>query len=167
VVLEQLAEFSNSTRAVLSRHTLDARADTDLDGTAFDSVGNVHASLKARRALPVQRLDGGRARETSSKSRSAELGGTTAGGEHITNGDVFDETGIDARALKQALESTDEEISTSGVLEAATAALGDGCAEGSGNDDVVGVFLNYAWSAGSIHVMRDLLEAALGVLVLA
>ena len=127
----------------------------------------LYVCLQARRALPVQRLDSSRARETRSESRSTELGGATAGSKHIADRDVFDETRVDAGALEQALEGSDEEIRAGGVFEAALAAFGDGCAEGGGDDDVVGVLLDYAWAAGCVHVMRDLLEATLGVLVLA
>lgn len=167
VVLEQVAELCDGAGAVLGGHALDAGADADLDGAALDRVGDVDAGLQAGRALPVQRLDGGRAREASGESGSAELGGSTAGSKNIAHSDVFDEGGVDSRALDEALESSDEEVSAGGVFEAATAALCDGGAEGCGDDDVVGVLLDHAWAAGARHVVRDLLEAAGCVLVLA
>lgn len=89
---------------VLCRHALHAGAHAHVDHAALDLVGHVDAGHQARRALPVERLDGSRLREAGHERRAAELGGTAARREHAADGHVLDKLGIDAAARKQVLE---------------------------------------------------------------
>jgi hypothetical protein len=60
--------------------------------------------------LPVQRLARGCDRKTGCESSSTELGGSTAWRKYGTNGNVFDEFGVDLGAFDEGLESAGEEI---------------------------------------------------------
>jgi hypothetical protein len=84
--------------------------------------------------LPVQALDSCGDREASCERSCAELSGSAARGENGANGNVFDELGIDARALDEGLEGAVEEVGALGVLEATRATLCDGSSEGAGDD---------------------------------
>jgi hypothetical protein len=60
--------------------------------------------------LSVQRLDGGCDGKSGGEGSGAEFGGSTTGGEDGTDGDVFDEAGVDLGALNQGFEGAGEEV---------------------------------------------------------
>jgi hypothetical protein len=136
VGLEELGELRHGVGAVLRGHAFGAGADANLDHASFDGIGDVDASLKAGRALSVQRLDGGCDRESGSESGGAELGCATAGGEDGADSDVFDEVGVDFGALDEGFEGAAEEVGGLRVFEASFAAFGEGGAKGACNDDL-------------------------------
>ena len=53
-----------------------------------------------------------------------------------TDSDVFDEIGIDLRALEEGLEGAVEEVGCLRVFEAAFSTFRDGCAESAGYDNL-------------------------------
>ena len=136
MALEKVRELGNGTGSVLQAHGLRAGADTDLNHARLDGVGDVDASLKTRRALPVQALNSSGGREAGSKGGSTELGCAAAWSEDSTDGDVFDELGVDAGALNEGFVSAVEEVSCLCVFEATLATLCEGCAKRAGYDDL-------------------------------
>jgi len=86
--------------------------------------------------LPVQRLAGCCDGKSGSESSGAKLGGSSAWRKDSTDSDVFDEIGIDLRALEEGLEGAVEEVGCLRVFEAAFAALSDWGAEGACYDDL-------------------------------
>jgi hypothetical protein len=86
--------------------------------------------------LPVQTLDSSRSREASGKSGSTELGSAATWSEDSTDGDVFDELGVDAGALDEGFVSAVEEVSCLCVFETTLAALCEGCAKRAGYDNL-------------------------------
>jgi hypothetical protein len=60
--------------------------------------------------LSVERLDSGCDGKTGGESSGTEFGSSTAGCENGTDGDVFDELGVDLRAFDEGFESASEEV---------------------------------------------------------
>jgi hypothetical protein len=87
--------------------------------------------------LPVQALCCGCGREASGEGCGAEFGCATSWGEDGADGDVFDEVGVDARALDKSFVGAVEEVGCLGVFEAALLALGEGCTERTGYDNLL------------------------------
>lgn len=87
-------------------------------------------------ALSVEALGGGCDGEAGGEGCCAELGCTATGCEDGSDGDVFDEVGIDARTLDEGFEGAGQEISGGCVFESAFAAFGDGCSEGACYNDL-------------------------------
>jgi hypothetical protein len=61
-------------------------------------------------------------------------------GTHISKADILDEGRVDVAALADLLEQGVDHVLEAGVLEAALLGLGQGRADGEGDDNVVGVF---------------------------
>lgn len=89
--------------------------------------------------MPVQALDSRCDGEASGKSSGTELGCAATRSEDSTNGDIFDEVGVDLGARDQSLESTSEEVSGLGVLEATLATLGEWSAKSACDDDLCNI----------------------------
>lgn len=126
-----------SNLPILRAHALHTRTDAHLNHARLDRIRNIHARLQAGAALAVQALDAARQRKPGRDGSSTELGGAAAGGQHGADGHVLDDARIDLGAGDQRLEGADEQVRGLGVLEAALAALGDGRAQGAGDDDLV------------------------------
>ena len=88
--------------------------------------------------MAVQGLDCGGFREASDQSSGAVFCGTTAGSKHAADRDVFDKCRVDLGAGDQIGECVGQQISRHCVFEEALATLGEGRAEGAGDDDIVG-----------------------------
>jgi hypothetical protein len=86
--------------------------------------------------LPVQRFGGCGDGEAGGEGSGAELGSSAAGCEDGTDGDVFDEVGIDFRALEEGFESAVEEVGGGGVFETAFATFSYCSAEGACYDNL-------------------------------
>jgi hypothetical protein len=127
----------------LGRHALNTCADANVNHASLDGIGNVDTSLEARGALSVQALDGGIGGESGGQSSGAELGSTASRGEDGTNGNVLNEARVDAGSLDEGLEGANEKVCGLGVFEAALAALGHGCSESAGDDDLDLLLLLY------------------------
>jgi hypothetical protein len=82
--------------------------------------------------LPVQALCGGCGREAGGEGCGAEFGCAASWGENGADGDVFDEVGVDARALDEGFVGAVEEVRCLGVFEATLSALGEGGTERAG-----------------------------------
>jgi hypothetical protein len=132
--------MSGACLPILQTHALHARTDPHVDHAGLNGIRDINARLQSTRTLPIQRLHGRTIREPSRQRRSPELSGPSTGRQHRPDGDILDERGVDARAGDEGLEGADEEVSGRCVLEAALPALGDGRAEGTCYDDVVGGF---------------------------
>lgn len=126
---------------VLGAHALNTSADTNLDHARLDGVGNINNGLETRRALTVQGLDSSGLGEASNEGSSTELGGTTTGWQDRADGNILDVLGVDTTLLDDSLEDTSQEISSSSVLETTLTTLGQGSAQGTGHDDIIGVLL--------------------------
>jgi hypothetical protein len=126
---------------VLGAHALNTSADTNLDHARLDGVGNINNGLETRRALTVQGLDSSGLGEASNEGSSTELGGATTGGQDRADGNILDVLGVDTTLLDDSLEDTSQEISSSSVLETTLTTLGQGSAQGTGHDDIIGVLL--------------------------
>lgn len=150
---------------VLGAHALNASTNTDLDHAGLDGVGNIDDGLETGRALTVQGLDGSGLGEASNEGSSTELSGTTTGRQDGANGNILDVLGVDTALLDDSLEDTSQEISGSSVLETTLATLGQGSAQGTGHDDIIGVLLGEG--GGSLLATRakvggDLRKTLLG-----
>ena len=86
--------------------------------------------------MSVQTPDGCGGWEAGGESGCPELGRPSTRRQHIADGDIFNESGIDACSLKESLECTDEEIGGGGVFETTFAASGEGSPESSGDDNL-------------------------------
>lgn len=80
----------------MQAHALDTSANTNVNHTRLDLVGNVDAGLQAGGALAVEAADGRRLREARDKAGSAELCGATARGKDVADADILDEGRVDA-----------------------------------------------------------------------
>jgi len=141
VVLKEVRELGDGTRAVLRRHALDTGTNPNVDHAALESTGNVDDSLQATRALTVQGLDSGSLGETSHEGSGTELSSTTAGRQNGADSDIIDDLGVDATLVDHGLEDTGEQIGSSGVLETTLATLGKGSPQSTCHDNIIGVFL--------------------------
>ena len=86
--------------------------------------------------MSVQRFDGCGCWEAGSEGSGTELGCAASWSEDGADSDVFDEVGVDAGALEERFVGAMEEVGGLRVFEAAFSALGEGSAEGAGNDDL-------------------------------
>jgi hypothetical protein len=102
--------------------------------------------------LTVQALHGGALGEASHESCGTELSGTTTGGKDGADGNVLDSAGVNAALVQNSLEDTGKQVSASGILEATLTTLGEGCAQGTCHDNVIGVLLGD--SGGSLLATR-------------
>lgn len=141
VVFKQFRELGDGSRAVLTAHTLNASTDANLDHARLDGIGNLDTCLQARAALSVQRVHAGAVRETGSQSSSTELSGTSAGRQHTTDGDVFNQRWIDVGTFNQGPECTVEKVGGGRVFETSFAPLGQGGAETCCYDNIIGALL--------------------------
>ena len=126
---------------VLGGHALNTSTDTNLDHAGLDSVGNIDNGLETRRALTVQGLDGSGLGEASNEGSSTELGSTTTGRQDGADSNILDILGVDAALLDDSLEDTSQEVGSSSVLETTLATLGQGSAEGTGDNNIIRVLL--------------------------
>lgn len=126
---------------ILQAHALDARADTDIDHTGLDRIGNVDDRLQSTRALAVQGPDGRGLREARNERRGAELGRTTTRREDGADRNILDQLWVDAAPVDDGLERAGQQVRRGGVLEASFPALGDGGPQGAGDHDVIGMLL--------------------------
>ena len=58
---------------------------------------------------------------------------------YVTKGNVLYEGGVEVAALDDLFEGLEEDAIEMGVLETTLAGLGQGCADGEGDNDIVGV----------------------------
>ena len=161
VVLEEVGEFGDSTRAVLRGHALNTSTDTNVDHAGLQSVGNVDDGLQTTGALTVQTLDGGSLGETGHKGSGTEFGRTTTGSENGANGDILDGLGVDTALVNHGLEDTGQQVGGGGVLEATLSTLGQGCSQSTCHHNIIGVLLGEAGSsllAGGAEVGGDLVQ---------
>ena len=128
-------------------HTLDTSTNSNVNHTGIDSVGNVGNSHETARALTVQTLDGSRLGETSNKGSSTELSGASTRSKDGTDGDILDELGVDLAAVNETFEHSCQQIGSGSVLETASSGLGDGRAESTSDDNVVGVLFDQTGDA--------------------
>jgi hypothetical protein len=61
------------------------------------------------------------------------------GDTHISAGNVFDELGVEVGPLAHLLEERVDHVLEGSVLETALLRPAEGCADGEGDDDVIGV----------------------------
>lgn len=147
---------------VLGGHALNTSTDTNIDHARVDGISNINDGLETTRALTVQTLDGGSLGETSNESCSTELGRTTTGRQDGADSNIFDDLGVDTTLVDHGLEDTGQQVSGGSVLEATLSTLGEGSAQSTGHDNVIGVFLGDA--GGSLlptEVGGDLVQALL------
>lgn len=164
VVLKELRELGDSTRAVLRRHALNTSTDTNIDHAGLQSVGNVGDGLETTRTLAVQGLDGSRLGEASHEGGSTELSSTTTGRQDGANGNILNSARVDAGLVDNGLEDTGKQVSSSGVLEATLTTLGQRSSQSTCHDNIIGVFLGDGGSsllAGRAEVRGDLVQALL------
>lgn len=145
---------------VLGGHALNTSTDTDLNHAGLDSVGNIDNGLETRRALPVQGLDGSGLGEARNEGSSTELGSTTTGRQDGADSNILDILGINTALLDDSFEDTGQEVSGSSVLESTLATLGEGSAQGTGHDDIIGVLLSEG--GGSLLAARAEVGGNLG-----
>jgi len=110
VRLEEFGELRDGTGTVLCAHAFCASADADFDHAALDGVGDIDTGLQAGGALSVQRFDGCCGWEAGGEGSGTEFGCATSWGEDGTDGDVFDEVGVDAGALEERFVGPVEEV---------------------------------------------------------
>lgn len=115
--------------------------------------------------MTVQALHGGARGEAGHESGSTELSSTTTGGEDGAHSNVLNDARINAALVQKSLEDTGKQISTSGILEATLTTLGEGGAEGTCHDNIIGVLLDD--SGGSLLAARaevggNLIQTLLG-----
>jgi hypothetical protein len=164
VVLKELRELGDGARAVLGRHALDTSTDTNVDHARLQSVGNVNDGLQTARTLSVQGLDSSSLGETSHEGGGTELGSTTTGRQDGADSNILDGVGVDTTLVDHGLEDTSKQVSSSSVLEATLATLGQGSPQSTCHDDIIGVFLGDGGSsllAGKAEVGGDLVQALL------
>lgn len=166
VILKELRELGDGTRAVLRRHALNTSTDTNIDHARLQSIGNVNDGLQTARALTVQGLDRSSLGEASDEGSGTELSSTTTGRQDGADGDILDDVGVDAALVDHGLEDTGEQVSSSGVLEATLATLGQGSPQSTCHDNIIGVFLGDGGSsllAGGAEVGGNLVQALLSL----
>lgn len=151
---------------ILRRHGFDTSADTNVNHPALDGVGYVNACLQARGALSVQAPDTDGIWKASGESSGAELGSTTAGRQNSTDRDILDQARVNLGTLDQCLEGADQQIRGSSVLEAALAALCEGCPESASDDNIIRRLFQYIALAWEVYlrgrqVRCDLIESGL------
>jgi len=118
-------------------HGLDTTADADVDLAGSDRVGDGHDCLQARGALSVNCLQGGgigEAREEAGDPRGVR---TCTGLEHVSDADVFNELGVDARVLDDGLKDGGKHGLGGGVLLAALLCLGHGSTSEGDDHDII------------------------------
>lgn len=86
--------------------------------------------------MSVQGLARGCDGEPGGEGCSAELGSSSTRCEDGTNGDVFNEAGVDFGAFDEGLEGASEEVGGLGVFETTLSTLGEGSAKGACYDDL-------------------------------
>jgi hypothetical protein len=145
---------------VLGAHALNTSADTNLDHARLDGVGNINNGLETRRALTVQGLDSSGLGEASNEGSSTELGSTATGRQDGADSDILDILRINTALLDDSLEDTGQEVGGSSVLESTLATLGEGSAQGTGHDDIIGVLLGEG--GGSLLATRAEVGGNLG-----
>lgn len=148
---------------VLRGHALNTSTNTNIDHARLQSIGNINNGLETAGALTVQTLDSGSLGETSNKSGSTELSSTTTGRQDGANGNIVNSLGVNTALVDHGLEYTSQQVSSSGVLEATLATLGQSCPQSTCHDNIIGVFLGEG--GGSLlatEVGRDLVQTLLG-----
>lgn len=157
-------EIARSNIPVLERHALHTGTNTNVNHTRLESVGNVHSSLQTTGALSVQTPDGGGLGETSNERSSTELSGTATGGKNRANSHILNQVRVDTAAVDHGLEDTGQQVSSRGVFETTLSTLGEGGAQSTCDDDIIGVLLGEGGGAlfASTEVGRDLVQTVLG-----
>lgn len=149
---------------ILRGHALDTSANTNIDHTGLDSVGDVHDGLQTTGALSVQGLDSGGLGEACNEGSSTELSGTTSRRQNGANRDILDGGGVDATALNDGLECTGQQVGGGGILKTTLSSLGDSSSKSTSDDDIVGVLLRQprgALVSSSTEVRGDLAKTLL------
>jgi hypothetical protein len=137
-VLEDLVDERALEAVAALCHALGAHGDTAFDGADGDLVGNVLHGLKARGAEAVQRRAGGGVGEARGEHGGADVvGGLCV--RDVTAADVLDNGGVELRLGDDLLEGLDEQAIECCVLEAALVGFRERCADGEGDDYIVGV----------------------------
>lgn len=121
---------------VLCAHAFDASADTNINHTGLNLVGDVNTGLETRRALPVQRANGSSLGQACDERSGAHLSSATTGGEHSSDGNILDESRVDLGSFEDGLEDTSHEVLGRGVLKATLSTLGEGAAAACCDDDL-------------------------------
>lgn len=96
--------WSARTHVVLG-HRFDTSTNTDVNLAHGDLVGYLIDRGKTGGALAVQGIDGRRRREAGPESGHAGNGGSTAGREDVSDGNVLDELGVDLGLGNDALRT--------------------------------------------------------------
>ena len=157
-------EIARSNIPVLEGHALHTGTNTNVNHTRLESIGNVHSSLQTTGALSVQTPDGGGLGETSNERSSTELSGTATGGKNRANSHILNQVWVDTAAVDHGLEDTRQQVSSRGVLETTLSTLGEGGAQSTCDDDIIGVLLGEGGGAllASTEVGGDLVQTVLG-----
>jgi len=120
----------------LRAHALNTSTDTNLNHASLDLVRDIDASLKTRRALPVQGADSGSHGEAGNQAGRAHLGRTATGGEHSSDGNILDQGRVDLGAVDEGGEDAGKEIGGGGILEASPSTLGESSSAAGSDDDL-------------------------------
>lgn len=79
--------------------------------------------------MPVDGVESGGVGDTGGEHGHPSGRGTTTWGEDVSDGDVFDELGVDLRAFEDTDEDCLEEVFGAGILESSLLGLRDGCSD--------------------------------------
>jgi hypothetical protein len=104
-------------------HTLHAGANTDIDHTGLDLVGDLGYGGEARGTLAIEGVDGDGVGDTCGKGGHTCCRGTSTGREDVADGDVADEGGVEGGGGVGVAEDVHEKFFWTGVFEATFLAL--------------------------------------------
>jgi hypothetical protein len=102
--MDGLAHFTEHARSIPLTHTLHTRTDANVNHARLNLVGNLDDGHETRGTLSVDSVDTGGVWDSGDEGGCACDGGTTAGRADCSDGDVFDEGGVDARRLDNSLD---------------------------------------------------------------
>jgi hypothetical protein len=118
-------------------HGLGASTNANLNHTSLNLVGHIDTSLKAGRALPVERTDCCGLWEAGHQASCTHLRRTTTRGKYSTNTDILDQTGINLGSVDDASQCTGQQVCGLSIFEATLATLCECSPETCGYDDLV------------------------------
>jgi hypothetical protein len=103
VIVDGLADFAEHAGSVPLAHAFHTSADTDVNHARLNFVGNLDDRHETRGTLSVDSVEGCGVGDSGDEGGRACDGGTTAGRADCADGDVFDESRVDARRLDDSL----------------------------------------------------------------
>ena len=143
LVLQHLVVERLGDAIAASRHELCTHGNTDIDRAQGDLVGDVLHGLQTRGAEAIDRGATGRVRDPSSQGGGADQVGGLAIVD-VTKTDVLDEGRVYVGLGQDFSQQRVKQVVQVGIFEAAFHGLGEGRAEGEGDDNIFGVLLGAA-----------------------